>query len=269
MSVSFVVPVWRQEVYEKVSRPWLLQQVERYGAELIESRGASGIFEAYETGRQQAKHDLVMYVHDDVRLLGPNDLTGQIAAAFARFPKLGVLGPVGKVQRAQVPWWINTGVYVGHWFRRGPRGQLVYQMGDNRGRAPFCDVQGDPVAFWKRRRPRWDRFATAGLVDGFFLIESKSRMKLPWDAATYGPQWHGYDVDRCFQAHSLGLDVMVSPWLFLHDNAGHSGYKGTDRTALSNTRDSANRQIKSSGDAAWLADLDMVNKLVRRKWGCA
>jgi hypothetical protein len=204
-------------------------------------------------------------------MLSPHNLTEQIVAAFAKFSNLGVLGPVGKIERAKVPWWINTGNYVGHWFRRGPHGQLVYQHGDDRGRAPYCDVTGgDPEKFWRQHRPRWDRFATAGLVDGFFLIENRSRMTLPWDMETYRGQWHGYDVDRCFQAHSLGLDVMVSPWLFLHDNAGHAGYKGTDRTILhGKVVDQANRQIKSNGDALWLADLDRVNGMVRRKWGCA
>lgn len=270
MSVTFVVPVWREDVYQRVSRPWLLHQVERYGAELIESRGASSIFEALEYGRQRAKHDLVCYVHDDVRLLSPMDLTERIAVAFAMYPGLGVLGPVGKLERARVPWWTNSGNYVGHWFRRGVHGQLVYQMGDNRGRAPFVNVTGDPAVFWERHRPRWDSFAIAGLVDGFILMESRSRMIVPWDTETYGPQWHGYDVDRCFQAHSLSLDVMVSPWLFLHDNAGHAGYRGSDRAALSaDRRDQENRQIKSAGDALWLADLDAVNGMVRRKWGLA
>jgi hypothetical protein len=267
MSVSYVVPVWREEVYQKTAKPWIEAQVAQFGAELIEVRGKSSIFDAMEYGRQNARHDHIMYVHDDVRLLSPVDFSERIVEAFARFPKLGILGPVGKIAKDIVPWWMNPGRYVGHWHRRGRHGQIVYQFADDKGRAPYRDVAGgDPVADWKRRRPRWDRFCAAGLVDGFYLIEHRKRMATPWDTTTYGKQWHGYDVDRCFEAHRLGLDVMVSPWLFLHDNAGHAGYK-LSSPAIRNGTDRQGRETHSRGDAMWLADLDVVNRLVRRKWG--
>jgi hypothetical protein len=266
VSVSYVVPVWREDVYERTAKPWVMDQCERFGAELIEARGSKSIFEAQETGRRKARHGFICYVHDDVRLLKPLDLTPHIAEAFERFPKLGLIGPVGKIQRSRVPWWTNPGNYVGHWCRRGNRNQLVYQQAGTQSNAPFRDVIGDPAK--DLRLPRWDRFAHAGLVDGFFLVEQASRLNLPWDTQTFGEQWHGYDIDRCFQAHSLGLDVMVPPWLFLHDNAGHAGYKGTDPTRI-HGKDQANRQVNSEGDRLWLSDLDVVNGMLRKKWGLA
>jgi hypothetical protein len=265
MTVSFVVAVWRENVYNSTAKPWIVRQVRKYAAELIEVRGQPSIFAAYEYGRQQAKHDHVMYVHDDVKLLSPHDLSRQITKAFDDNPRLGLLGPVGKKVRDRVPWWLNGGNYVGHWHRRGKRGQLVYQQGDAAGHAPYRDVVGDPVDDWARREPHWDRFDTAGLVDGFYLIERKSRLNVPWDTETYGANWHGYDVDRCFQAHKLELEIMVSPWLFLHDNAGHAGYKGSRTKRLTKP---SSPQVNSAGDALWLSDLEVVNGLVRRKWGC-
>lgn len=263
--ISYVVPVWREAVYTTVAQPWLADQVARFGAQLIEVRDSTSIFAAHEYGRQQASHRFIMYVHDDVRLLAPDDLSVQIQQAFEQFPALGLLGPVGKVERQRVPWWLNRGAYVGHWHRRGKREQLVYQYADQQGCAPFHDVKGDPVADWSRRSQRWDRFAEAGLVDGFYLIEDRERVNVPWDTATYGANWHGYDMDRCCQVQQLGFKVMVPPWLFLHDNAGHAGYKNTD-PRLIHARDQAKRIVKSAGDRLWLADLDAVNQLVRRKW---
>jgi hypothetical protein len=266
MSVSYVVPVWRQDTYERVSRPWLLRQVDEFGAELIEIRGQRSIFDAQESGRQKARFRYIVYVHDDVRLIRPLDLTPQIVAAFVQFPRLGLIGPVGKIEKKRVPWWLNAGPYVGNYCRRGNDNEVVYQFANEAGGCPFREVVGDPAT--DLRTPRWDRFAPAGLVDGFYLAEDHSRLNVPWDTETYGEQWHGYDADRCYQAHELGLEVMVAPWLFLHDNAGHAGYKGTDPKKI-HGRDQANRRINSAGDALWLADLEITNSLLREKWGVA
>jgi Glycosyltransferase like family len=267
MTVSYVVPVWRADVYERTALPWIQHQIDAYGGELIEISGKSSIFEAQEAGRLQASNRFIFYVHDDVRLLTPMNLGKDLRKAFNRFPRLGLMGPTGKIQKLRVPWWINKGRYVGHYCRRGDENQLVYQYTDRRGCSLFRDVVGDNAhEDWQRSSDRWEQFARAGLVDGFYLVEDRTRLNLPWDTETYGDQWHGYDVDRCFQAHQLGLEVMVSPWLFLHDNAGHAGYKGSDPTRF-NGRDQANRRINSEGDRLWLADLDLVNHLVRQKWG--
>lgn len=264
MSVSYVVPVWREEVFDRTSRPWIEYQVERFGAELIEVRGQRSIFEALEVGRQAARHRFIAYVHDDVKLCGPIDLTQRVALTFERFPKLGLMGPVGKIDRERCPWWLNKGPHVGHWCRRGDANQLVYQFAKG-AHAPARDVRGDPYRDLQRRGG-WDQFALAGLVDGFYLIEDSMRLGVPWDIETFGPQWHAYDIDRCMQAHQLGLEVMVSPWLFLHDNAGHAGYKDSDPTKI-NGVDQANRRINSEGDRLWLADLEPANQLLRSKWG--
>lgn len=263
MSVSYVVPVWREETWESVAKPWIVEQVKSFDAELIEVRGASSIFCAMEEGRQRAKHRHIMYVHDDVRLITPMDLTPNICAAFENFPKLGLIGPVGKVQKKRVPWWLNAGPYVGHYCRRGNSNELVYQYADETGASKFRSVDENNSTDFEE--PCWNKFAVAGLVDGFYLIEHADRMNVPWDIKTYGEEWHGYDMDRCWQAHKLKLDVMVPDWLFLHDNAGHAGYKGTNPAKI-HGKDQANRQINSEGDKLWLADLDRVNVRVRRKW---
>jgi hypothetical protein len=265
MSLTYVVPVWREEVYGRVTLPWLLHQIEFYGGQLVEVRDAPSIFEAMEEGRLKAKHRFIMYVHDDVRLLTRFNLARHVLSLFERLPRLGLVGPIGKIEGKHVPWWHNKGGVVGHYCRRTRSGALAYEYGNVSGRPSSAVVEGDPHTWWQGIRPRWDRFKQAGMVDGFYLIEDSSRMKQPWDVASYGENWHGYDADRCLQTYALGLTVAVTPWLFLHDNGGHAGYKGSDPVQL-NGAEYRGRRIHSEGDALWLADLDKVNKLIRRKW---
>lgn len=264
--ISIVVPVWRDQVYEKVSKPWIVDQVERFDAQLIEVRGAKSIFQAHEKGRKQAKHRHVMYVHDDVRLLTPDDLSAQVPLAFERYPFAALFGPVGKTEKKKAPWWLNHGHYVGHWCRRHDRGWLIYQYADGNGRCPERRLTDDPVKEWTRFSGRWKDFANAGFVDGFYLIEDRERLTVPWDTKTFGANWHGYDIDRCCQVRELGYTVMVTPWLFLHDNAGHAGYKGTDPTVRPK-KDDKGRQAATEGDALWLEHLDDINDRLREKWG--
>lgn len=252
--ISIVCPVWRKQRYEAVAVPWIMGQVERYGAELIEVSGDS-IFEAHEIGRQRAKHDLVVYVHDDVRLIEPLNLAPQIVAAFEDNPKLGLIGPVGKGgDSTRVPWWTNPGPHVGHYLRRDGE-RLIYGYGHD----------GKPRSEVFKQRI-WDEWAHAQFVDGFCLIEHRGRVDVPWDIETYPGHWHGYDIDRCMQVRELGFDVMVGPWLWLHDNGGHAGYKGTD-PSVKPTKDNLGRKAETEGDVLWLQHLDEVNCLFRQKWG--
>lgn len=265
MSVSYVVPVWREEVYATVCLPWIRKQVEWFDAQLVEVRNSKSIFEAMERGRREAKHRHIVYVHDDVRLLRPAELTPQIVRAFSSMRNVGLFGAVGKVRKEIVPWWLNPGPYVGHYCRRGTFGELIYQYATASGSSTHRELTVAPAQ--DNSEPRWNRFARAGLVDGFFLAEDRDRLVDPWDTHTYGDEWHGYDMDRCFQTHALGLDVFVGHWLFLHDNAGHVGYKGTERRTFNRIERIGRKKVKSHGDRLWLADLEKVNVMLRRKWG--
>ena len=249
MSISIVVPVWRREVYERVALPWIEFEVEQ-GAELLEVSGDS-IFEAYEHGRQTATNDVIVYIHDDARLMVPICIAHDAPVVFDNHPGLGLIGPYGRgIKPSVLPWWDHDGPWVGHYL------QNVYRYAQG-GRMRL-------ERFYKGQR-RWNQWCRTAFVDGFCLIEHRGRMNVPWDAETFPGQWHGYDVDRCMQAHQLGLDVVVSPWLWWHDNGGHAGYKGTD-PAPNPRKDDQGRHAETDGDALWLADFDQVTETLREKW---
>lgn len=241
--ISIVISVWRQDVYRRIALPWISAQVEQFGAELIEIRGRDSIFASLEAGRQKATHDVVMYVHDDARLVEPMDFAPQAVEAFEERPNLGLIGPYGKGNEPKaVPWWDSPGPWFGHYMNRR-NGKPVYRYARANGKMRMSHLQFGG----------WDKWQRVAVVDGFCLIEHRGRMTVPWDTETFPGHWHGYDVDRCMQAHKLGLDVMVSPWLFMHDNAGHEGYRGTES--------------RGEGDALWIQDLGEVNGLLHKKWG--
>lgn len=231
--ISIVVPVWRDEVYQRVCKPWASDMVKHYGAQLIEVRGHPSIFESLEVGRQRAEHEIVVYVHDDTRLVEPDDFPEQVIQAFEDHPNAGLIGCYGRQKSfRRLPWWDMTGAWVGHYMNRR-EGVPVYRYA-RRGRLLLADGS----------HREWSGFAPAAFVDGFCLID---KLGVPWDTETFGEHWHGYDVDRCMQAHGMRKDVLVGPWLFMHDNAGHAQYEG--------------------GDEQWLADLEVVNDMLRDKWG--
>lgn len=253
--ITIVCPVWRRSVYEKVARPWIVDQAVNHGAQVIDVGGYESIFEAYQAGRKRAAFDVIVYVHDDVRLIEPFDLAPALVAAFKERKRLGLIGPCGRgVKPVRVPWWRNDGEFVGH-YQSIRNGRLFYRYGS-------CGKMKDAASL---PNDRWNKWAKVALVDGFFLAEHKRRLNLDWDTETFKGQWHGYDADRCMQAHSLGLDVMVSPWLFAHENGGHAGYKGTDPADDERTDDKG-RIARNKGDALWLQDLDDVNSDLGRKW---
>lgn len=227
-----MVPVWRQDVYERVALPWISDLVKRFGVQHIEVSGHASIFESLEAGRQQAEHEIVVYVHDDTRLIEPPDFPDQVVQAFRDHPNAGLIGCYGRQDgKRELPWWDCPTPWVGHYMNRR-KGARVYRYA-RRGRMLLA----------AGAHREWKGFAPAAFVDGFCLID---KLDTPWDTQTFGEHWHGYDVDRCLQARSMNKDVLVGPWLFMHDNAGHEQYDG--------------------GDQQWLADLAHVNELLRKKW---
>lgn len=236
--ISIVVPVWRKEVYADC-RGWIDYQVKEYGAQLIEVGGYDSIFEALEAGRKQAKFDVILYVHDDVKLISPMDLAPQAVKAFDDMPDLGLIAPVGRGDSpVNVPWWDNTGEKKGH-FVESRTGQPVYVYYKD-GTAHRVNLPDNPNG--------WNKWAKVALADGFFLMENRQRVDIEWDCETFNGAWHGYDADRCLQTRDLGFDIMVSPWLFFHDEGGHDQFEG--------------------GHAKWWSQLNSVNELLKRKHLC-
>ena len=239
--ISWVCCKAQGERFERHLGPSLEVQRQRYGAELVEVSHPSSIFAAYEEGRRRAKHDVVVYVHDDVEILDPA-ASEKIARVFEERLRAGLVGLCGSSRRELLPWWHNRGGRVGHWLEPARSGGLLYLWSTGRRFAREPIRAQEAFRAWEERAAarRFCGVAEAGLLDGLLLAEHRGRLDLPWDAQTYSG-WHAYDADRCLQAHAAGLEVLALDVL-----AGH---------------------FESPHGADWVRGASTAFAAARRKWG--
>ena len=198
--ITYIVCVYRPELYHRVCYPQLERQQREYGAQVIQVSSEDSIREAYEAGRQQAEHPIACYLHEDVELLDNNATEIVLGAMHAT--GAGVSGVVGSAyNHKRCPWW-KAKQYVGGWATEGTQG-LVWNDGPSGNTQSRYDSQA-PVR------------ARAHLLDGIVLADRMG--DTPWER---GKGWHGYDIDRCMQAHRAGLEVWTMPLRVVHHNQPH------------------------------------------------
>lgn len=210
--ISFAVCLYRPKVFERVCLPALEHQAREYGAEILTDSDPDGICHAYERMRLKAKHETVVYLHDDLELLDL-DATEQIVAIMdeAGASLMGVVGsrPGG---RNQIPWW-NNDTLVGCWTwvtRDGKRRWQKIHPPDS----PSHDTSD--AEDWKGQRAPYGRWHEALCLDGLILCD---RSGLPWDDFD---GWHAYDVDRCMTVADAGGKVIVGDLAVCHHNQEHT-----------------------------------------------
>jgi hypothetical protein len=181
----------------------LLEQQERYGAQILTTTDSRSIYYAYERMRRKAEFGTVVYLHDDVQLYDQD--TTERVLAIMRESGAGLLGVVGsKAGHRRIPWWETE--QVGFWMHT---------------KKPFDGIKYfDPAR--RRIRQQWtgkeravERFVRAELLDGIFLAD---RLNLPWPRRL---GWHGYDAERCEQTREAGHSVFVGDVLVCHHNQAH------------------------------------------------
>jgi Glycosyltransferase like family len=238
--ISYVVCQAPDSLFTLRGMPALRRQCDRFGAELIVVRHPTSIFAAYEQGRRAAKHELIVYVHDDVELVDPTT-SQKIARFFANDRKLGLLGVLGSREGDIVPWWENS-TLLGHYLmpdqlrvvgglerlrrlaysRLGTRrtAQYVYAADTGGFDIERVDLSAGAVAVWESRAPiaRWQGTRVAALLDGVLLAERRN--DLPWDTTTF-EGWHCYDLDRSCAIRAAGWKVAVGDLLLMHDQREH------------------------------------------------
>jgi hypothetical protein len=110
--ISYIICKWKEERFETIALPGLKEQCDRFGAELIIVQHPRSIFQAYEMGRNRAKHEIIVYLHEDVALIEP-DTSEKIVKYFNENRKVGLLGVLGSMEKDFVPWW-NNKTLMGH-----------------------------------------------------------------------------------------------------------------------------------------------------------
>jgi hypothetical protein len=136
--------------------------------------GSTSMAEALELGRQAAGNGVVVYLHEDTRLLRPG-ARDELVELLGRYVVGVVAGAAGSDQRVQLPWWSS--------------GRSLGMVHGSSATNPIQQV------------------TPAGLLDGVALAQVGGWPWRPW------PGWHGYDANRCLEAHARGLEVIVTPAL--------------------------------------------------------
>lgn len=193
--VGAVVAVADEDKFERHCVPGL----DRAGVGLwVAVRGADSITDAYRHGAEvlcssadgtcvsDKAPQALLYVHEDVRLL---DEYGALQAARSLRLRPGLAGAVGSTNREVLPWWAE-GAYVGSCITFAGA-EVTAVINSGRGILP------------------------AGLLDGAVLMEDVAGY-MTWRDL---PGWHGYDIQRCMEAHARERHVYVHPGLACEHHA--------------------------------------------------
>jgi tetratricopeptide (TPR) repeat protein len=166
--------------------------------EIIGIHDATSLAGGYNRGLHAARGDIVVFAHDDARILSP-DFAARLLGALERHDVVGVAG--------------SRSLLGGAWHFAGhPHvcGQIA-MPGDDSGRI---------VTLYDVSRPE-----SAGLqvLDGVFLAARReTALRVGFDEARFDG-WHLYDVDFSYRAAQMGLDCATCNNLLLV-HASQGGY---------------------------------------------
>ena len=174
--------------------------LEPHGGEFIRIADARSLAEGYQRGLQQAHGEIVVFSHDDVRVLS----VGLGAALRHALDRVDLVGVVGTTRLTGAAWgWSG---------RPFGRGRIVQPHPAGIGAGLHLLSFSEPV--------------TAGLqaLDGaFFATRRETAQRLGFDSNAFDG-FHLYDLDFSFRAARSGLRVGVSHDILLcHDSLGDYG----------------------------------------------
>jgi hypothetical protein len=170
--------------------------------DLLPQVGFDSIFAAYNNGAAKAVGDILVFLHDDVKLLC-NYLSFEQPLAMVGKPFCGFLGVAGATALDETATWWNSK----HTDLRG----MVAHPGDNEFRIQWNH--------WP-----WGQAASFGQVvvlDGCFLMVDKKKFERigGFDAESY-TGFHFYDIQATFAAHQRGFQNRACPIPMLHSSPG-------------------------------------------------
>jgi GT2 family glycosyltransferase len=175
-----------QDRYASIALP-SIRRVAAPDDVILTRTGQRGIAEAYnefiEEARGRPECAALVLMHEDVEIVDDDFRTKVLQAV--QEPKVGVAGVIGGAGLRELSWW------------------------SARRTAGFVDETRGPISMGERR-------ANVDAVDGLCLIVAPPAFRsLVFDAQNF-PAFHGYDVDYCLQARSIGLRVLVIDIALFH-----------------------------------------------------
>jgi glycosyltransferase involved in cell wall biosynthesis len=169
---------------------------------IYENDNEFSLTKIYNRGLNDAKNDVVVFMHDDLILETPN-ISPKIAKLFEKHPDYGIIGVAGTDKLVNGIWWQNRenmyGV-VGH-IHEGKRHVNKYSKGS------YVDKLKEVV-----------------IVDGLFFMVHKKRIKKLFNEE-FG-DFHFYDICFCVENYMQGVKIGVTTKINLtHKSIGITNKK--------------------------------------------
>lgn len=168
--------------------------------EIIRIADAASLAEGYNRAMADCRGDIVVFSHDDIRVLA-TDFRGELLAALDRFDLVGVAGATCLAG----PQWISSPV--------ADRRQLVCYPAPDPSHGPGCAIDGPQGVRWHE---------DLQCLDGVFIAARREVLSdLIFDQARYDG-FHFYDLDFTYRAYRAGLRLAVCPRLgIMHASGGN------------------------------------------------
>lgn len=192
--LAYGTAIGSEQNYRRFARPAIERLAEPDS--VILARRGQALQTAYndmlvEAGDLEGLEGLVL-IHEDVEVVDSR-FAARVRGAFAD-PLAAVLGVAGASDVTSLAWWEGE----------GHGGRIV---------APQLGVFG--IAMEYRDRP-----SEVDAVDGLLLVLSPWAVRELRFDADLAVNFHGYDVDFCFQARARGRKVLVDDFAVVHHTTG-------------------------------------------------
>lgn len=170
--------------------------------ELVHIGDAASLAEGYQRGRLRARGDLLIFCHDDIRILSP-DFSDRLRAYLAANDLIGVAGTT----YSSGPDWAWSG--APHLYCWVSQPHFARQSAEAGNVTMLMGAHGPCVA-------------DAQLLDGLFLAMHAAVFdRIGFDAVNFDG-FHGYDLDFSYRAHLAGIRTAICMDLCLfHESPGN------------------------------------------------
>ncbi len=170
---------------------------------VFENEAQKGLCELYNLGAEQAKYELLCYMHEDIEISSDN--WGCLVADYFKRSDLGILGLAGSGYKSFVP---------SGWGADDPKKSLNFRNFVQH----FKRIEQTP--FHEYFNPNQSSEAEVVTLDGMWFCTTKSVCKeFPFDELTL-KGFHGYDLDFCLSVGRKYKLLVIYDVLLTHFSEG-------------------------------------------------
>jgi len=170
------------------------------------SDGKKGICELYNIGRNNAKYDIICFMHEDIRI-DTSDWGKLVLDKFAGKAEIGVVGVAGGGYKSLTPsgWYCLEYKSVDRYFQNLLQGFKL-------------DDKDEILAY---HNPHDQKISEVICVDGLWFCARKEILdEKPFDEDLL-KGFHGYDIDFCLNIYGKHKIVVVYDVLMKHASEGN------------------------------------------------